>query len=477
MSLIAEKNKQNSKASPPLGPRIEALPQMSMMGGRLVSIPDSGINYISKGYNINDIVYSIITLILDKVRVAPWAVYQVKDESSLKAYHAIQRKKDITAEDFRKAKDLSLKAFEPVRNPGKIGDLLQNPNPNAAASESFNDFVANGCGYKLLTGNKLIWADMLDAGANKGLPNSLHIMPSQFIQLLIKSGFPGRVLGYEMSLIALTDKLGFTTEEVYHEKYMNYNWGVNGEQFWGMAPLKAALRRTNRNNSALDASTAKLQNGGVEAIVYVDDDRIPAKDALGQAAKTKTALINEYTGPNNWGKIISVPYKTGVANLGLSPVELDILVSEKHDLRFFCNVYGAPSQLLNDPENKIYNNSKEGEKALTNRCALPLLTSFRDGFNGKLHKDWGWKDKKGWFIDFDMTVFSELQQDIKEMMEWLDKLIARGFPLNRALDLLNIEKIDEAVFDEPWITPAMGMPLSEWSMNDIDSTLTEGDEA
>lgn len=467
MSLIAQRNNVRLKALPDFH-RSPAAPNFQFLNGQLVSIPDNGRNYIEKGYNVNDIIYSIIELILNKVRVAPWGVYQIKDESSLKQLHAIQSKTIMSPEDFLKAKDLSIKAMEPVRDPGKIGDLLDQPNEEDG---SFCDFVANSCGYKLLTGNKLIKADLLDMGANAGLPNSLHIMPSQWVSLRVETGFPGKILGYQMEVLGLTGDKSFSRDIVLHEKYKNYDWSVNGIQFWGMAPLKSSLRRLNRNNSAVDASAAKLQNGGVEAIIYLDDDRVPAASAVAQAAATKRALINEWTGPENWGKVVSVPYKTGVANLGLSPVELAILDAEKADMRFFCNVYGVPSQMLNDPENKSWNNQKEGEKALTNRCALPLLTSFRNSLNNKLHTTWGWKQKKAWFVDFDMTVFSELQQDMKEMMDWLKPLMEKGLPLNRAMEMLNLEKINDPLFDEPWITPSMGQPLSEWQMNEVDNAL------
>jgi HK97 family phage portal protein len=472
MSLIAQRNKVQVKATS--GQNKRPGPLYQMVGGRLITISDNGQSYITKGYNVNDIVYSIINLILDKVRVAPWAIYKVKDESSLKALHAIQRKQIMSAEDYRLAKDLSIKAMEVVQNPGKLGELLKYPNDH----ETFGDFVANGSGYKLLTGNRCIYGPVLEAGANQGYPEKLCIMPSQFVQILCTGGFPSTVTGYEMSVAGLTGPKGFRTQDVFHEKYMNYDWSVNGIQHWGIPPLKAALRRINRSNSAIDASAAKLQNGGVEAIVFVDDDRMPPEDAQEQARAVKTQLINEWTGPENWGKIVSSGYKMGVEQLGLTPVELAIIESEKWDMRSFCNVFGVPSQMMNDPDHKSYNTAKEGEKALTNRCALPLLTSFRDNFNRKLYSDWGLKgERKGWLVDFDMTVYTELQQDIKDMMDWIKPLLDNGFPMNRALELLNIEKIDDKLFDEPWVRPAMGTPLSEWNMGVVDNALNNDPNA
>jgi HK97 family phage portal protein len=431
--------------------------------GQLVSLTDNGSTYINGAYNVNDIVYSIINIILDKVRLPGWGLYEVDDVSSLKSYYSYQAKNTLSAKEYRESLKLRTKALTPVKNPGKWGDLLTYPNQE----QTFTDFVTQGCGYKLLTGNKFIYANILEGGANAGLPQELLLMPSQYVQLLVTQGFPSRVTGYQLS--AIMNSMGFSKEQVLHEKYSNYSWSVNGEQHYGIAPLKAALRLTNRNNSALEASTAKFQNGGLDAIIYVDDTRIDNTTANAQAAAVKSKLISEYTGPVNQGKIVSSGMKMGVANLGLSPVELDIIQAEKWDMRRFCNVFGIPSQLLNDPENKSYNNAKEGEKALTTRCALPLLTSFRDNLNRKAHTDW--KLDKRYVIDFDMSVFSELQEDIKEVADWTSKLIA--ISPNEQRELSGLATIDDKALDEVWVQNNGRVPLTDFQGNAVDQALND----
>ena len=86
-----------------------------------------------------------------------------------------------------------------------------------------------------------------------------------------------------------------------------------------------------------------------------------------------------------------------------------------------CNVYGVPSQLMNDAQNKTYNNQMEGEKALTLRCAIPLLNEIRDDFNKKLHTDWGYANQQDVFIDYDLTVYQELEANKQQQVDWLDK--------------------------------------------------------
>lgn len=439
-----------------------------LMNGVLTMITDNTDNYIKKGYSVNDIVYSIVKLITDKVKVAPWNLYKVVDESSLKKSQALLTKSDISAEDFRQARSLRHKALEVFTGTNKITDLLQYPNEYC----TMQDFVAEAVGYKLLTGNTYMWADLLSAGANSGLPNGIYLMPSQFIQIIALSGFPGEVTGYRLQVMGTPP---YEVNEVLHIKDPNYRWSINGEQHYGMSPLKAGLMRLNRSNSALESSTARFQNNAMDGIIFVDEPNVPSNQrsaALEQANSVKKSLITEYSGNINAGKVSTSGYKMGFIPISISPADLKILESEKADLRFLCSLYGVPSQMMNDPENKSFNNVKESEKALTSRCALPQLVSIRNALNRKFQNDWGMKP--GFTIDFDMSVFSELSESVGESMRWLDPLMARGLPLNRALDLLSLENVDDPLFDEPWITPTMGQPLSEWKLNPVDTSLSGG---
>lgn len=435
-----------------------------LMNGVLTMITDNTDNYIKKGYAVNDIVYSIVKLITDKVKVAPWNLYKVVDESSLKKSQALLNKADVSPQDIIQAKNLRKKALEIFTGSNKITDLLKYPNEYC----TMQDFVGDAVGYKLLTGNSYIWADLLKAGANQGSPNGLYLMPSQFIQILALSGFPGAVTGYRLQVLGSPP---YTTEEVLHIKDANYRWSVNGEQHYGMSPLKAGLMRLNRSNSALESSTARFQNNGADGLIFIDEPNIPPnqrKDALDHANKVKAQWITENTGTLNSGKVVTSGHKMGFIPIGISPADLKILESEKADLRFLCNLYGVPSQLMNDPENKSFNNVKESEKALTSRCALPQLICLRDGLNRKFSSDWGMKP--GFMIDFDMSVYNELQETVGETMRWIEPLLNNGLPPNMAFELMGLDTVDDPRFDEPWIKQGMGVPLSEW-----DAGMTNGD--
>jgi phage portal protein BeeE len=108
-------------------------------------------------------------------------------------------------------------------------------------------------------------------------------------------------------------------------------------------------------------------------------------------------------------------------------------------MKALCNIYGVPSQLLNDADNKTYNNQIEGEKALTLRCAIPLLDALYDNLNRKLHSDWGYKGTNI-YIGYDIQVYQELEANKLDQTTWLDK--AWWIPPAQKLEIMGIKAPD-----------------------------------
>ena len=93
---------------------------------------------------------------------------------------------------------------------------------------------------------------------------------------------------------------------------------------------------------------------------------------------------------------------------------------------------------------------------------MPQLVSYRDGLNRYLQTNTAQKNK-GIIVDFDQTCFTELQEDLAAKWGWIKEL---PISPNSKLMQMGMETNEEKEFDEVWITPAMGMPLSEWQMQD-----------
>lgn len=448
-----------------------------IINGQFVAISDRKANYIKDGYQGNDLIYSILNLIAQKIKMPEWDEYIIEDEASYKQYKSMQKNPNISGDDWMKIRDLRHKSLKPAKTKTKISDLLEYPNEN----DCWGDFVANGVIFKLLTGDKLIWADLLTGGANGGYPNELWYMPPQLTTIyaaIIEKKPIVRIIGYQMNNIGLTvDKT-----QVLQESFFNPDWNVNGTQLIGQSPLKAGLNRLARNNSAVKAAAAMFDNRGIQGVIWLKNNPgsgVSVAEARAQVEAIKKGMMNgEYSGPESMGKSATSGWEVGWTQIGLSPVDLNILESELHDLRTFCNLFGGvPSQLLNDPENKVYNNMKEGEIAFTLRCVLPELISTRNALNRKLHTDWGYKDQRR-VVDFNQECFTELEENMKERAAWLATI--PWMTPNERRDMLNQERLEDPTMDEVWITPGMGQPLSEWQLNDVDESLNNdkgtGDE-
>lgn len=410
---------------------IKAAPSINgrfvVVNGSVVLIADNSAAYIKDGYQGNDIVYSAVKMVEEKVKLAPWAQYKVVDESSLKQY-----KIHLKAGDYTKAEKYQRKALELMENfnlrTGKWKELLEWPNEY----ETWGDFVANGAAYKMLTGNKFWWAERLEAGANAGLPNGIYALPPQFISILAKKGWPVKVLGYQLNSGQI---LNFPLEDVMHERYFNPSYDVNGSHLYGQSPVMAALMNLTRNNYNKTAGTRKFENSGATGVLFIDDDRISPEQAAEQVNAIKAKWSSEYTGAENYGKIAHSGYKTGFTSITETAKDMELIRAEDLDLRRLANIWGIPSQLMNDPENKAEANVIEAERVLTSRCALPQLTACRDNLNRK-GKDWGIES----YIDFDLSVYRELQEDQGKKWEWVKQLTV---PEAYKLEMMGLDVPDE----------------------------------
>jgi hypothetical protein len=105
------------------------------------------------------------------------------------------------------------------------------------------------------------------------------------------------------------------------------------------------------------------------------------------------------------------------------------------------------------------------------RVVIPELEAFKQAFNKKLQTDWGGMD--GVIIDYDQTSFSELEEDKNEQMKWLMPLMQNGLPLNRVLDILGLEKIDDPYYDLPRVTTQMGDTIEERQQTEVDALLNQ----
>lgn len=463
MSLLQRRLEQKKTDKPKAISQIaDGFPALQILNGRLVSYEDNFQNYILKGYNINDILYSLVKMMIDKAGMTKWGIYKVQDEDAYKKLRCEQSQKEI---NFKRISDLHHKALVPNPNAGKWGDLLMNTNDEQDFSELFMEAFA----FLLITGNQYIWGDPLKGGANAGVPNQLWNQAADRMTIWSDGRFPTRKTGYTNTIY----NVNFLPETIFHNKYPNLTYDFNGNQLYGMSPLKAGLKRLQKSNSQLTAETASWDNEGIKGVFafktipgQVDPETVQANlvEPFTQTMRT------EWQGAKNRRRMGVSGYDLDWIPVGLNADEMELIASGLVDLRMMCNWYGVPSQLMNDPENKIYSNQKEGEKAFTSRCVISQMCKFRDAFIRFATKNWSFP--KGNVLDFDITYYPELQNDIKTVVEATNGLI--GVIPNEQREQGGLGALQDPIFNEPWVIQnGQRVPLSEMMASPVDQALND----
>jgi len=446
--ILSAINPFQQKATVP-GGMINVNNPFADFGGLLVGrtlYPELNQRKFVNDYINNSEVYAIIKRISKTVSTVPFYVYKVKDKKALNRYTSMT-KNSITTQDLAKAELIRVKAISEIAD-SPLNDLLEKPNPY----QSLSEFIESVIGYKLICGNSYVWANRLESGKVQ----ELVVLPPQYMAI-ISDGTINGVEGYSFTLVGW-DFLD--AKDVIHLKYFNPYFDTNGNQLYGLSPLQAAYRTVQRSNDAKDTSVGMLQNQGPKGILYADESNNFGQE---EAGKLKEDFYNQYGTKNqgqilqNAGKILIAGAKLGWVNMGLSPIDLQLLESEKVTLRELCNVYGVNSALFNDPDNKTYNNMKEAKKEMLTQVVLPELVVLRDAFNRFFAVEIG----NGYYIDFDITVFPELQEDMKELSAILSQ--SWWITPNEKRAAMRYDTSDDSVMDEIFI-PAGYLPIDELTM-------------
>jgi HK97 family phage portal protein len=386
--------------------------QMSIERGIVTWDGQNQSQIVRDSYVGNDLVYAIITLITQKAKVAPWFVYKVKSKEAQKRYLAKMQQPDKIA-NYNELRELKEQAFEIYEGDAKLNELLKYPN----SEDTWSDVIEQWVGFKKITGNAFMYAKQAgEVSINRGKPLELYMLPSQYMAIKVNTEiFPPKKVAYQLYY---GQYIPFTTEEILHDKYFNPEWTATGGQLYGLSPLRAASKVLTRSNASKEASVAMFDNMGPLGVLYMDDDRFDPLSGSAQAQALKMQ-ISANTGASKHGSAAVSGYKVGWAQIGLPAKDLQLIESEKWDKEALCSIYGVPPVLLGNMDAATYNNMKEAEKALTIRAVLPELTAIRDNINRKMQTDWGYKGTDI-FIDFDMTVYQELEANRAEQSTWLN---------------------------------------------------------
>lgn len=353
--------------------------------------------YISKGYSQNAALYSVITRIARTAASCPFKVYKVVDKKKHLKIKAWSGPNATSASLLKAMLHKELAYEEDTTHP--LNGLIDNPNPWQGGHE----YVEASVSFKLLTGNRFLLLTVLDMGANMGNVASIFNLPPQSTAVL----GDGSLFGVREYELQVGRPLKIPVENIIHSKYFNPNITTTGEHLRGLSPLSAGSRPLDISTAADNRSIAMLRNAGAAGMIYSK-----TVDALTpeQAAVLKAKINDEVLGFENAARIAIGNGDMGYLDFAKTFGEMGIHELGKYSLQQLCNIYSVPYILLS-ADNSTYNNIREAKKELITMAVLPELVSLRDDWN-KIAAKFG----ADIYIDFDLSVYPELQEDMEKTM-------------------------------------------------------------
>jgi HK97 family phage portal protein len=427
----------------------------TLVNNQWLSPEDNGQTYIDNGYKKLPNLYALISWIIRKSSIVPFQVLKVKNQSAARKYKTAV--KMLSSEtDMYKFLKLKNEAFQEVEG-SDLEKLLDSPNPNQSGVE-FNEALD---GYLLLTGNSYVYTETPGEGKNAKKPKELYVIPSPCVTPITNKSL--EIEKYDVSYYP--NKID--AEFIGHMKYFNPVSTMENpaQSLVGMSPLMACRNLIGKYKSADIAQGAMFTNMGPSGILTGDGNGDLSEE---QAQAVKDKFKQYHQGATKAGDITVTPAKLNWTQIGISPVDLNIIDGKDEILTELCNVYGLPKDLFSGSSSK-YDNSGQARKIAITDAIIPVCERRKQLINRWLAPKFG----DNIFIEYDYSVFDEMQEDLKTKVEWLSKMWQ--LTPNQILGELGFEESQDPNMNKVYI-PQNLVSLEDANTDlDLDTSLLESE--
>ena len=332
---------------------------------------------IEKGYNCNDVIYSVVSKIAKTIsNNLVWKVRAIKPNG-----------------DIEEVKDSAL------------NNLLEDPNQY----ETIQEFREKAISYLLLSGINYIFGSNGSTAQGLGF-NSIHVLPSQSVN--IKQG----TLSDPIKSIEVDWKLSkeIKKEDVFITRYPSLSVD---NYFGGHSPLMSGFKLTETVNSVINAHKSIMENRGVSGALSNDSDQIMLPNDQDELQKNLNKQLN---GSDKMGGIFATGANLKYLKFDLSPQDLKLIESYEALLRRVCNLFNIDSKLFGDTSSSTFNNMKEATKSAFLNCFIPndskILATFNKGISSR-YSDGLTKYE----VYHDLSGVDALQEDKNEKQKVIEK--------------------------------------------------------
>ena len=257
--------------------------------------------------------------------------------------------------------------------------------------------------YLELTGNAYWYL----VGGQMGIPSELWTLPSQDMTIV-----PGKDQFIQKFIYKKNqpNQTVFLPEEVVQFKYPN-----PADAYYGCGPLKAAATAFDLNQFMIEHETSLILNRSVPDTIITAD--AGASLQVDQIKIMKEQFETNFKGPTRRGKFAFLPGALHVERLGLTPKEMNYLMSRKATRDEIAAIFGVPVSMLT-VENVNRANAESGEYSYQKNTILPRLRRIEQKMNEQLMPRYE-NGSNTLFVQFDNPVPQDKEFRLKEIQTHL----------------------------------------------------------
>jgi hypothetical protein len=411
---------------------------------------------LNKGYGENPDVNAMVNQMASKTTIVPYYIKTIEDEETHKQIKRFPI--DTTLQQKQTIKKLKAKAYD---TDSEMPMPLAVPNP----TQTWNDILFLYKIYLKVCGNVYFYKMSPVEGANAGVPAQLYILPSQWMQIVLKSN--ANMLSVESPIDYYIMQQGnqfikFPADTIIHVKRSNPFFDYNGTQLYGYSELMAAIRNINSSNSGIDQNLKTMQNSGVYGFIHAGDGQSPLTAEQGQSLKDR--LVDMNNSSEKLSNIAGASAKLGFTRISLTTDELKPFDYLSYDRRSLANCLNWSVDLLNEERSGSgfgVDTLIEARKRViidNIKPDLDLLASYLNPYFIQLFK--GYEKSE---IEFDISEMPEMQTDMKTMSEWVNSV---PLTLNERREVFNYEEIEDEMMNEIYIPNGI-ININDPSVNDM----------
>jgi len=429
-----------------------------LVGGQTTTYNPTLETLIVKGYGENPDVNAIVNQMASKTTAVPYCIKKISDEDSLKKIKRYPINTNF--QQKREIKKLQLKAYE---TDTELPMPLERPNPN----QTWNDILFLYKIYLKVCGNVYLYKMFPLDGMNAGQPMQLYILPSHWVQIVLKGNSSSLSIENPINYYVLeqgNQLVRFDVENIIHIKRANPFYNQSGSHLYGYSELMAAIRNINSSNSGIDNNVKTMLNSGVYGFIHAGDGATPL--TAEQALSLKERLVDMDNSSDKLSNIAGASGKLGFTRISLTTDELKPFDYLSNDRRTLCNCLNWPIDLLNEERTGTgfgVDGVIEARKRAITDNIKPDLDLFAESFNTEfIQKFKGYENTE---LEFDISELPEMQTDMETMSKWVN---AVPLTLNERREVFNYEEVDDEMMNEIYIPNGI-ININDPSVTDMQS--------